>query len=61
MRVAAKRREINVIEMPNTRTSSVGYAATFPKGKAKISFAPIRTVENACTYKRLMTVIGNYR
>ena len=29
--------------MPNTRTSSVGYAATFPKGKAKISLASERT------------------
>ena len=36
MRVAAKRRGTNIIENPNTRTSSVGYAATFPKGKAQI-------------------------
>ena len=32
-----------------------------PRGRLKISFVPIRTVEDACPYKRLMTVIGNYQ
>ena len=32
-----------------------------PRGRLKISLAPIRTVEDACAYKWFMTVIGIYR
>ena len=42
--------------------SSVGYAATFPpRGRLKVRLASIRTVEDACPYKRLVKFIGVYR
>ena len=43
MRVAAKRRGMNVIETPNTRTSSGANAPPSPRGRLKNNLASERT------------------